>query len=321
MGDWLLLRGEEAVTNAVWRTLAHDGHVRAFTQLPQFNYICLRELAWQAMCLVRVSPPTVVPMVLRKRRGGLAVRVESLAYGLAGGPITGYAPDERAVREIARALARCALEVFVYPSRGTFAPHGWDRIDFAAHEVPLESPHKVWSQASRSCRGAARHAQRCGVHVVEVAEGPWVEAITVLHEQQQRARKARRYSLGWISSILREMPDHTGLWAAIHDGRPVAALLVGWCKTAAVALLSTGDPGARPLKAGNLLYLTVLEELARRGMSTLDLGGSRSLPALEAFKRSLGGVSSARPFYLHRHPGLSLYQRVVGNTPGLTAGD
>lgn len=311
MDRWALLHGEDAVSDAVWRGLAADGCVHSVTQLPGFSAVCHRELGWLVQCLVRESPPTVVPLVLRRRRGGLAVRAESFAYGMVGGPIAGLALNERAVRATARVLGQCALEVLVYPGRGAFVPPGWDREDSTGYEVPLDGPDRVWSQASGACRGAARRAQRCGVHVEEITQGPWVTAIAAMHEQQQRSRRARRYSLGWITGILREMPARTGLWAAIHDERPVAALLIGWCGGAATALVSTGDPEARRLNAGNLLYLTVLEELARREIRALDLGGSRNMPTLEAFKRSLGGVRTARPFYIRRHPGLSLYQRIT----------
>ncbi|MCU0612689.1 MAG: GNAT family N-acetyltransferase, partial [Candidatus Eisenbacteria bacterium] len=132
-----------------------------------------------------------------------------------------------------------------------------------------------------------------------------------MHARQQAARKARAYPERWLTAILGGMPDNAGLWAAVHHGRVVSALLVGWSGKAATALLSAADPEARPLKAGNLLYLGVLEALALRGLHSVDLGGSRDLPALEMFKRSLGGTRVSRPFFRYRHPGLRLYQRLA----------
>jgi hypothetical protein len=103
--------------------------------------------------------------------------------------------------------------------------------------------------------------------------------------------------------------QHVGLWSAVHEGRVLASLLVGWWNKKGVALISTSDPEARPLKAGNLLFLVVLEQLETLGLESLDLGGSRGNTALEFFKESVGGRPNYRVFYRYRHPLLRFYQR------------
>jgi hypothetical protein len=311
VGKWTLLPHDAPQAGELWRQLRKDGHVRVFTQLPEFSAICSDELGWELRCLVRESSPVVVPLIIRRRRGGRAVLAESLAYGLVGGPITDRPLVDNDTRSLAGALRRTALEVVVYPGHGDFVPLGWQRMDFSVHEVTVAEDSPARSQPTRACRSAARHAERCGVWIAPITAAEQVERVAEVHRRQQNARRARHYSGRWLMRIVTEMSGSVGLWGAFVGDRLLAAMLVGWCGGAATALLSTADPEARPLKAGNLLYLSVLESLAERSVKTVDLGGSRNLPALEAFKRSLGGMPVSRPYYRCRHIGLALYHMVV----------
>ena len=87
---------------------------------------------------------------------------------------------------------------------------------------------------------------------------------------------------------------------------------MAWWNDQAVALISTGNPSSRPLKAGNLLYLSVFEYLGINGIHTVDLGGSRGKKSLEAFKESLGGIPRIRVWYRYRHRIYRAYKNVAG---------
>lgn len=316
MGEWAILHADEPPAAGVWSSLGTDG-IRVVTQVRRFNLICRDELGWDLRCLVRESPPTLVPLVIRRRRGRLPVLAESLAHGQIGGALAERPIEGDDAAAVEHALRRAALEVVIYPGNEGFCPVGWERLEFTTHAVHLAAGPKARWSATRACQSAARHAERCGIDVVRIRGEPFLHRASLLHARQQHARGLRACSTRWLSRLLDELDDSVGLWGAVQDGRLLAVLLVGWYRDAATALLSASDPQARPLKAGNLLYLRVLEWLMNAGIRTVDLGGSRNLPALEAFKRSLGGVPVSRPYYRYRHPGLTLYQHIA-SSPWLT---
>ncbi len=308
MSEWRLFPATAPKPWEVWESLRRKGHVPVLTLLPRFVALCREELGWDLVCVIRESPPGVVPVVIGRRSGPLVVRAESLPQGFVGGALLDHVPQPRECHDLAQALSSLAHEVLVYPGEGGLTLPGWEKVDFTTHEAHLAGGR---FNPTRACRSAARHAERLGVTLTRVDSSDGVSQVFSLHERQQRARGARVYPRRWLERLVTEMPESIGLWGAFLDGRILGALLVGWTGERATAVLSTSDPEARPLKAGNLLYVEVLHSLAAQGVRVVDLGGSRGNPSLEAFKASLGAQRVARPYYRHRSAWLRVYQRLL----------
>jgi len=272
------------------------------------------EMGWSASCLVWVYDEVVVPLVFQRLRGRVKVMAESLPLGQIGGPIASGKAERDVTTLVVDGLRRSALEVLVYPSGRRFCPRGWEERTHRVHVVQLNPKSmNAWQRASRKCRSAARHAIRSGVEVVEATGGANLDQTVRLHHLQQRGRGAVSYPNSWWKRLLKEADKNVGLWCAVQNGEVVAALLIAWWHGKAVALISTGEPSARPLKAGNLLYLTVLKKLEALGLQSVDLGGSRDKQSLELFKQSVGATIVERSYYRNRRSILKLYQRLIPN--------
>jgi hypothetical protein len=318
-----LLTGSDALALKLWHDLAKDDPTCGFTNTPVWLSVCSETLGWEPACFAWESEDVVVPFVIRRRRRRFVVLAESHPTGRLGGPIAAGGMYRDLTRLMEPDLQSAALEFLIYPSCDRFTSARWESITHKVHRVTFHSSrNRVWEQASRKCASAARHAMRQGVEIVRVKDGPCLDATIVMHRKQQRGRQARTYSISWWHKLLDEARRHVGLWSAVHEGRVLASLLVGWWNNQGTALVSTSDPQARPLKAGNLLYLAVLEQLEALGLHSVDLGGSRGRAPLESFKESVGARPNYRAFYRHRHPLLRIYQRVFSHREAgrLTAG-
>jgi hypothetical protein len=305
-----LFTGSDALSLKLWHDLAERDTTCGFTNIPVWIRTCSETLGWEPACLVWKREEVVVPFIIRRRRQPFVVRAESHPLGQLGGPVA--AGDlHRDLSELMNAeLRRAALEFLMYPACDRCSLTTWECMTHKIHRVTFHAPGgRVWKQASRKCTSAARNALRQGVGVVRVEGGPYLDETIAMHSRQQRGRAAQTYSSSWWHALVKEMHDHVGLWSAIHEGKVVASLLVGWWNNHGTALISTSDPEARPLKAGNLLYLTVLEQLEALGLDRVDLGGSRGKSTLESFKESIGAKPNYRVFFRYRHPLLRIYQR------------
>lgn len=305
-----LLTGNDALTLELWHDLAKDDPTCGFTNTPAWIGTCSETLGWEPACLAWKSEEVVVPFIVRRRRRRLVVLAESHPRGQIGGPLSAGGIHRNLTGCLKRDLQSAALEFLMYPSCDRFTSAKWETTTHKVHRVTFHSSRdRVWERASRKCASAARHAMRQGVEVVRVKDGPYLDATIAMHNRQQRGRQAPTYSTSWWRKLVDEAHHHVGLWSAVYKGRVLASLLVGWWNKQGIALVSTSDPEARPLKAGNLLYLAVLEQLEALGLRSVDLGGSRGRVTLESFKESVGAKPNYRFFYRYRHPLLRIYQR------------
>ena len=306
-----LLTGREALSLELWHDLAHRDLTCVFTNTPVWIRACSETLGWEPGCLAWKREEVVVPFVIRRRRRRFVIRAESHPLGQIGGPLAAGGLHRDLSQLMNGGLRSIALEFLMYPTCNRFSGPTWERTTHKVHHVTFHAEEgSVWERASRKCTSAARSAVRQGVDVIRVRDGPYLDETIALHNRQQRGRKACTHSPSWWHRLVEETYDHVGLWSAVHNGRVVASLLVGWWNKHGIALVSTSDPEARPLKAGNLLYLAVLEQLEALGLDTVDLGGSRGISTLELFKESIGAKPKFRVFYRYRHPLLRIYQRL-----------
>gem|GEM_PF-5182581 len=307
-----ILGASEAFDDETWHRLSSLDPEARFTQSPVWTKLGVEELAWKVSCALWQSTNIIIPFIVTAERFGKPVRIESMPWGMAGGPLI----EPSSVRDITpvfnTTLSRLAPEVIMYPTTRLGLP-GWDEMNHVVHEVeiPADNPSD-WGFAHRKCRTAARHALKKGIRIQRIQDESHLHEVIQLHNAQQRSRNARTYPRSWWRKLVREGKANCGLWGAFHNGHVIAALLIGWWNENAVALVSTSDPVSRPLKAGNLLYLSVFEHLGINGIRTVDLGGSRGKKSLEAFKESLGAKTKIRYWYRHRHRMYRMYRTLTG---------
>ncbi len=132
-------------------------------------------------------------------------------------------------------------------------------------------------------------AERRRVTVCESPDIPvWLRSAE--RDQQKRARY-RNLSARWIDTWIRRAAGGTLTLIAGPPDAPVAATTFLLHGSSATYLMGwTGDEGRR-LSAHNLLLWTAMERLARRGMSSLDLGRiDPKTPGLNHFKCGTGAT-------------------------------
>ena len=307
-----ILHGNTALDAESWQRLFHRDSSARFTQSPLWARLGMEELHWKPGCLIWPGEEAVLPFIISTERSGRSIRIESMPWGMIGGPLMDPSIKGDITGDFRKAITNLALETVLYPSRNLELP-GWDAMNHIVHVVELpEDGVDTWEYAHRKCRTAARHARNKGVAIDRIRHGSYLHGVTRLHQAQQQSRNARTYSDSWWRKLLSEAEPNCGLWGAFHKGHVIAALLIAWWNDHAVALVSTGDPCSRPLKAGNLLYLSVFEYLGINGIRTVDLGGSRGKRSLEAFKESLGGKPRTRVWYRHRQRIYRIYRTMAG---------
>jgi hypothetical protein len=309
-----VLTGRDALTVKLWHDLAIHDQTCAFTNTPLWISTCAETLGWEPACFAWESEEVVVPFIIRRQRGRHVVLAESQPRGQLGGPLAAGGIHRDLGVIVKRDLETAALEFLIYPACGRFMARDWEESTHKFHRISFDAPRqRAEGRASRKCASAARSAIRNGVEIVRVTGGPYLDATIDMHKRQQRGRWATVYPTAWWRRLVEETQDHVGLWSAVYDGQVLAALLVAWWNVHGIALVSASEPTARPLKAGNLLYLAVLEELEALGLKDVDLGGSRGSTTLESFKESVGARPSYRVFYRYRHPLLRMYQRIFSH--------
>lgn len=104
-----------------------------------------------------------------------------------------------------------------------------------------------------------------------------------------------------------ETPEGTGtirLWLAEHAGTAAAGYIAFYHNEHACIWHGAADQDYFKLGATQLLYHDMIADAARRGFAVFDLmgsgGGSGGLPALEAFKASLGARTVEYASFLNR---------------------
>lgn len=209
---------------------------------------------------------TAVYRAVRKRWGRLPFGVLLLA------PALEDRPENRAI------LARAGFR----PRKG----NGWGsaRLDLA---LPIDD---VFQTFEHNWRKSIRAADKAGV-TVKVADAEADHEWMIERHLQNMAEKG--FS-GHDAEFLRSLRKNSGsdyvLLQALHEGRPVAGLVMLKFGNVADSIVAWFGEEGRKVKAGNAITWGAIQEMQRRGCRLYDVGGINSDKGFSSFKSGMNGA-------------------------------
>lgn len=212
--------------------------------------------------------------------------------------------------ELALAPQFTDIRAFLWHNYGTEGPHYTaevrytayaDLAGFAQAAVPEDIP--LFAEISYSRRQEVRKARKTGVPTVESddAEGLAAFYAMTLGRQGITPEPERLEELRDLAAAL--IANGTGrlFVTSTTEGEPAAMALFGTDSKRAYYLFGAGDPVHRNTPCGTAVLWEAFTELARAGVSTVDLEGVNS-PRRGWFKLSFG--AEILPYYQLTKEGL-----------------
>lgn len=148
----------------------------------------------------------------------------------------------------------------------------------------------VFQSFEHSWRKAIRAADKAGV-TVRVVDGEAEHEWMIDRHLQNMAEKG---FTGHDATFLRELRRGAGsdyvLLQALHEGEPVAGLVMLKFGTAADSIVAWFGDAGRKVKAGNAITWGAIQEMQRRGCLTYDVGGINSDKGFSSFKSGMNGT-------------------------------
>jgi len=195
---------------------------------------------------------------------------------------------------------------------------------------------EVWRERFRSdTRNRIRRAERAGVLVEWDDTGRLVPVFHQLYGESvdrwarrdrlpvplARRLAARREPHRKLRTVAEMLGSRCRIYAAYHEGRPVAAIVVLFGATTAMywrgAML---EKLAGPVYANYLLHKTAIADAIEAGCAAYNMGDSARVSSLELFKSRFGAVSQDYACYrIERVPITPLVQRARGGVRRILA--
>jgi CelD/BcsL family acetyltransferase involved in cellulose biosynthesis len=244
---------------------------------------------------------------LESVRAGLVQRL-SLPYGTYATPLAaGASPSERGAVRAALLdawwrgtggprIVRSNLTLFVPPDGEAMPDWPGAKASTTEHTHLVDlSPgfDRLWSEVvRRDARNNCGKAEEQGVTAAREARA--IDDIDLLYREQAASwRSHTPFPPGFLQTLRETAGDAVEGWVARREGRVVAAQLLFLHRDTAFGWVAANRPEARQLRAATLLNRVFMEDLCRRGLRWLNLGGSRHAAGIEEFKRGLGGQPHA----------------------------
>ncbi|MFE9201460.1 lipid II:glycine glycyltransferase FemX [Micromonospora sp. NPDC007230] len=195
---------------------------------------------------------------------------------------------------------------------------------------------EVWRKRFRSdTRNRIRRAERAGVVVECDDTGRLVPIFHQLYGESvdrwarrdrlplplARRLAARREPHRKLRTVAEMLGPRCRIYAAHHEGRPVAAIVVLFAATTAMywrgAML---EQFAGPVYANYLLHKTAIADAIEAGCTVYNMGDSARVSSLELFKSRFGAVSQDYACYrIERVPITPLVERARGGVRRILA--
>lgn len=212
------------------------------------------------------SLATAVYRAVRNRWGRFPFGILLLA------PALEDRPENRAI------MAKAGLR----PRKG----NGWGsaRLDLTQ---PIET---VFQSFEHNWRKSIRAADKAGVTIRVVDGEADHECMIERHLQNMAEKGFSGHDADFLRGLRKSAGSDYVLLQALHEGRPVAGLVmlkVGSLADSIVAWF--GDEG-RKVKAGNAITWGAIQEMQRRGCRLYDVGGINSDKGFSSFKSGMNGT-------------------------------
>jgi len=167
-----------------------------------------------------------------------------------------------------------------------------DRSFLIDASVGEESLQQLLYQSDSRLRRKIAKARRSGIRIRK-ADSPadWTAYHKIYLESIGRWNTPPQHVYGQrFFELLASLPEHCELWLAERKNRPVAGALFLFGKDHVVYWHGAFVYEYRSLRPVNLLFVTAIESVCRRGYRWFDFNPSMGLSGVEYFKRSFGAV-------------------------------
>jgi len=163
--------------------------------------------------------------------------------------------------------------------------NGWGsaRLDLTQ---PIDA---VFQSFEHNWRKAIRAGDKAGVTVRVVDTEADHEWMIERHLQNMAEKGFHGHDAAFLRSLRRSSRSNYVLLQAMHEGRPVAGLVMLKFGSVADSIVAWfGDEG-RKVKAGNAITWGAIQEMQRRGCLEYDVGGINSDKGFSSFKSGMNG--------------------------------
>lgn len=173
---------------------------------------------------------------------------------------------------------------------------GWGsaRLDLAR---PID---EVFQSFEHNWRKSIRAADKAGVTVRVATDEAAHEWMIERHLQNMAEKGFSGHGADFLRALRRHSGDDYVLLQAMHEGRPVAGLVMLKFGTTADSIVAWFGEDGRKVKAGNAITWGAIQEMQRRGCISYDVGGIGSDKGFVSFK---SGMNGAEYFLVGEHLG------------------
>ncbi len=158
----------------------------------------------------------------------------------------------------------------------------------AVLDLTLDAP-SLRKRLAPTWRTQLNGAERGGL-TFELSDTPdafdWMLA---RHQENMRDKGFAGTSLAFLRALRERAPSDVFVCRALHDGQPLAGMIVFRFARCAEYFVGWFGPEARQKKAGNFLMWNALLAMQARGCERFDLGGYSSSDGYGRFKQGLRG--------------------------------
>jgi CelD/BcsL family acetyltransferase involved in cellulose biosynthesis len=260
----------------------------------------------------------LVPLIKRRRLGGLSVSLESMPFGTYGGFIGERELARGEVLAILDALRRSHPAV----SRLMVTPNPLGRFSIPEdifvcqnfiHFLRLDEGYdRIWkSRFSRGLRYSVRKSLRRGAVAEQAVAAEDFSAFARLYHQTAE-RWERRPPFGelFFENLSRLDPGYVQLWATRVEGAMASGVVIFTYGAHQTPYLGGFDREYTGYDPNNLMYAEAMKWGARQGLRYFNFLSSAGIKGVEHFKSSFGTQRVFFNFYLHEHLALRVLRAV-----------
>lgn len=224
--------------------------------------------------------------------GNLLVSMPFVNFGGAvpsAGPVTDHLLQE--ARRLSESEGCDYLEIRAFEAYEGFL-HS-DRKVSMTLELP-ESDEIMWESFSRKHRKNIRRALKNGVQV-SVGGAELVSGFYQVMERNWRSLGTPLYQKAYFEGLFEAMPDSHRIFLGRHEGKPVAATLVGHFGPVLEGMWAAQDPRTQSLQSNYVMYWEMIRWACARGLKRFHLGRSTRGSGAAEFKARWN--AKAEPLY------------------------
>jgi FemAB-related protein (PEP-CTERM system-associated) len=212
----------------------------------------------------------------------------SSAFGVYGGPAALDPAARAALDDAAIALMKnLGVDCLEYRQLARAHPD-WPCRDnlYATFRRPIDAdPAANLKAIPRKQRAVIRQSMTRGL---TVAADNGIERFFALYALSVRNLGTPVFAKNYFATLKREFGDDCEVLVALHDGKPICAVMSFYFRDEVLPYYAGASPAARPLGAYDFIYWHLLCKAARRGLKIFDFGRSKLGTGAFAFKKNWG---------------------------------